>query len=246
MTIRRITTRCSCSRTTSTNRSRCAGGTTFHFVTDGIESALERAFEAADGADVRLGGGAATVREYLRAGLSTMLHFPMAPVLLGAGERLFDDDLGARGSTVTSVAEVVPGEGATHVVRAPCARRCGRVGGLGGVSRRWRGRRASRRWAAMVTPASEPSSNAPITPSPTPSPTHTYHSDLSLIAIAVMSRKIPIITGSETSTVLTIVMNKPRSASFSAASDCSNRLDPFASGTATSVLMMPSRSGEVT
>ena len=71
------------------------GGTTFHFVTDGIEPALERAFAAADGRDVRLGGGAATVRQYLRAGLVDELHVAVAPVLLGRGERLFDDLDGA-------------------------------------------------------------------------------------------------------------------------------------------------------
>ena len=67
------------------------GGTTFHFVTDGIESALEQATKAADGADIRLGGGAAAIRQYLRAGLIDELHFVVAPVLLGSGERLFDD-----------------------------------------------------------------------------------------------------------------------------------------------------------
>jgi dihydrofolate reductase len=67
------------------------GGTTFHFVTDGIEAALERAFEAANGADVRLGGGAATVQEYLRARLIDEMHIVIVPVLLGSGERLFDN-----------------------------------------------------------------------------------------------------------------------------------------------------------
>jgi dihydrofolate reductase len=66
------------------------GGTTFHFVTDGIESALDQAREAADGADVRLGGGAEAVREYLTAGLVDLLHLAIVPVLLGRGERLFD------------------------------------------------------------------------------------------------------------------------------------------------------------
>jgi dihydrofolate reductase len=66
------------------------GGTTFHFVSDGIESALEQAYAAADGADVRLGGGAATVQQYLRAGLVDDLHLAIVPVLLGRGERLFD------------------------------------------------------------------------------------------------------------------------------------------------------------
>jgi len=67
------------------------GGTTFHFVTDGHEAALERAFDAAGGADVRLGGGVATVREYLRLGLVDELHVAVVPVLLGRGERLFGD-----------------------------------------------------------------------------------------------------------------------------------------------------------
>ena len=68
-----------------------AGGTTFHFVTDGIESALERARDAAGGAAVRLGGGVETVHEYLRAGLLDELHVVVVPVLLGGGERLFDN-----------------------------------------------------------------------------------------------------------------------------------------------------------
>lgn len=67
------------------------GSTTFYFATDGTESALERALEAAGGKDVRIGGGAATVRQYLEAGLIDELHVPIVPVLLGAGERLFGD-----------------------------------------------------------------------------------------------------------------------------------------------------------
>ena len=67
------------------------GGTTYHFVSDGIESALDQAVAAADGRDVRLGGGAATVRQYLRAGLVDEMHVAITPVLLGRGERLFDD-----------------------------------------------------------------------------------------------------------------------------------------------------------
>jgi dihydrofolate reductase len=65
------------------------GGTTFHFTSDPIDQVLERAFEAAGGADVRLGGGAATIQQYLRAGLVDEMHVPIVPVLLGAGERLF-------------------------------------------------------------------------------------------------------------------------------------------------------------
>ena len=62
-----------------------AGGTEFHFVTDGIHAALERATAAAGGLDVRVGGGAATVRQYLRAALIDELHLAIRPVLLGAG-----------------------------------------------------------------------------------------------------------------------------------------------------------------
>jgi dihydrofolate reductase len=65
------------------------GGTTFHFVTDGIHAALARAQQAAGGRDVRLGGGVATVRQYLREDLVDEMHLAMTPVLLGAGEALF-------------------------------------------------------------------------------------------------------------------------------------------------------------
>ena len=65
------------------------GGTVFHFVTDGIEAALERARQAAGGKDIRLGGGVATIREYLRARLIDDLHIAVSPVLLGSGESLF-------------------------------------------------------------------------------------------------------------------------------------------------------------
>ena len=66
------------------------GGTTFNFVSDGIEAALERAFEAAEGRDVNLGGGAVTIQQYLRAGLVDEMNLAIVPVLLGHGERLFD------------------------------------------------------------------------------------------------------------------------------------------------------------
>jgi len=65
------------------------GGTTFHFVTDGIHAALQRAREAADGLDVRVGGGTATIRQYLQAGLIDQLHLAISPVILGSGENLF-------------------------------------------------------------------------------------------------------------------------------------------------------------
>jgi dihydrofolate reductase len=66
------------------------GGTTFNFVTDGIESALSQAFAAAGGQDVRLGGGAATIQQYLKARLVDEIHVAIVPIFLGAGERLFD------------------------------------------------------------------------------------------------------------------------------------------------------------
>src|SRR5262249_44862428 len=66
------------------------GGTTFHFVEDGIEAALQRAVDAARGNDVRLGGGVATIQQFLRAGLIDEMHIAIVPILLGGGERLFD------------------------------------------------------------------------------------------------------------------------------------------------------------
>jgi dihydrofolate reductase len=68
-----------------------AGGTTFHFVTDGIAAALQRARDAAGVQDVRVGGGVATIRQYLRAGLIDEMHIAVAPILLGSGENLFSD-----------------------------------------------------------------------------------------------------------------------------------------------------------
>ena len=66
------------------------GGTTFHFVREGIEAALKQAFDAAGGRDVRLGGGAATIRQYMNAGLLDEMDLAIVPILLGGGERLFD------------------------------------------------------------------------------------------------------------------------------------------------------------
>lgn len=90
------------------------GGTIFHFVTDGIEAALERAVQAANGKDVLLGGGVATVRQYLRAGLIDEMHLAISPILLGSGEHLFADiDTASLGYRCT---EHVPSQNATHVV----------------------------------------------------------------------------------------------------------------------------------
>lgn len=65
------------------------GGTTFHFVTDGIESALEKAKKAANGKDIRIGGGVSTIRQFLQAGYIDEMHLAFSPVFLGAGEHLF-------------------------------------------------------------------------------------------------------------------------------------------------------------
>lgn len=90
------------------------GNTTFHFVTGGIHEALDRARKAADGKDVRIGGGPSTIRQYLRAGLIDELHVAIAPVLLGAGERLFEEvDLRA---LRYECVQFVGSEKATHVV----------------------------------------------------------------------------------------------------------------------------------
>lgn len=90
-----------------------AGGTVFHFVTGGIQEALDRAKSAAGGLDVRLGGGVATIREYLRAGLIDELHLAVRPVVLGSGENLLKDvDLRALGYDCI---RHVAGERAMHV-----------------------------------------------------------------------------------------------------------------------------------
>ena len=90
------------------------GGTTFHFVTDGIHAALERARQAANGQDVRLGGGVATIRQYLQAGLIDELHLAICPVLLGSGEHLFANlDMVALGYHCT---KHIATTGATHCV----------------------------------------------------------------------------------------------------------------------------------
>ncbi|PDT37931.1 deaminase [Rhizobium sp. M10] len=92
------------------------GGTTFHFITSGIEEALDKAKAAAGDKDVKIGGGVATVRRYLQAGLIDELHFAVAPVVLGKGEAMFSGidlpDLGFR------VTEHVASEHATHIVLA--------------------------------------------------------------------------------------------------------------------------------
>ena len=90
------------------------GGTTFYFVTDGIESALEKAREAAKGKDVRVGGGVATIRQFLKADLIDEMHLAISPVFLGAGEHLFSGiDLPKSGFTDP---QVTYGEKAMHII----------------------------------------------------------------------------------------------------------------------------------
>jgi dihydrofolate reductase len=89
------------------------GGTTFHFVTDGIESALKQAQAAAGARDVRIGGGVSTLRQYLQARLIDELHLAVRPVVIGAGEKLFEGiDARALGY---ETAKTVMGERAMHV-----------------------------------------------------------------------------------------------------------------------------------
>jgi dihydrofolate reductase len=90
------------------------GNTTFHFVTGGHIEALDRAREAAHGMDIRIGGGASTIQQYLRAGLIDELHIAITPILLGSGERLFEGvDMVAQGYRCV---EHAASENATQVV----------------------------------------------------------------------------------------------------------------------------------
>ena len=89
------------------------GGTTFHFVTDGIESALEQAQAAANGADITLAGGAHAGQQYLAAGLVDELEISLVPVFLGSGERLFDN-LGASPPRLVQT-DVIEAPGVTHL-----------------------------------------------------------------------------------------------------------------------------------
>jgi len=89
------------------------GGTTFHFVTDGLESALTKAQQAANGKDVRIGGGVSVIRQYLAAGRIDEMHLAISPVLLGEGEHLFADlNLAKLGFAPF---RTIAGENATHV-----------------------------------------------------------------------------------------------------------------------------------
>jgi len=90
------------------------GGTVFHFITDGIESALEKARKAANGKDIRIGGGTSTIRQFLQAGYIDEMHLAFSPVFLGSGENLFAGiDLPQLGFTKT---ETAFGKRAAHVI----------------------------------------------------------------------------------------------------------------------------------
>jgi dihydrofolate reductase len=90
------------------------GGTVFHFVTDGIQAALEHALKAARGKDIRLGGGVSTIRQYLRERLIDEIHIAISPIILGSGEHLFSGiDLLALGYQCT---EHMSSEHATHLI----------------------------------------------------------------------------------------------------------------------------------
>ena len=92
------------------------GGTTFHFVSGGIEEALQKARAAAGAKDIKIGGGVETVRQYIQAGHVDEIHLAMAPVAIGRGEALFSGlDLRALGYRTV---EHVPTERATHIVLA--------------------------------------------------------------------------------------------------------------------------------
>jgi dihydrofolate reductase len=96
------------------------GTTTFHFVDDGIEAALERALEAADRNDVRVGGGAATIQRYLPAGLTDDMHLAIVPARLGGDERLFDHVNG--GPDGYECVEFVSSPTVTHARLSPTTR----------------------------------------------------------------------------------------------------------------------------
>jgi dihydrofolate reductase len=93
------------------------GGTTFHFVTEGIHVALERARDAAGGRDVALGGGAEVVQQYLKAGLIDEMEIHVVPVLLGGGARLFEHTDGRQ--TAYECARVVSSPSVSHYSYRP-------------------------------------------------------------------------------------------------------------------------------
>src|SRR3972149_889444 len=140
------------------------GGTTFYFVTGGIHEALDRARDAANGMDVRIGGGPNTIQQYLRAGLIDELHVAISPVLLGGGERLFEGiDVRALGYECV---QFVASEKATHaVLRRQGHNDASRPVAAGGAAAPPlnRNARAGRR-ALGLGPVTSPASPAPRSP----------------------------------------------------------------------------------
>ena len=110
------------------------GGTTFHFVTHGIESALERAGEAAGEKDVIVAGGASAIRQYLAAGLIDEIDLHLVPVVLGAGERLLE----GVGELNRAQLHAVDAPGLAHLSTASWSERPRRAGGIGGPKPCWR------------------------------------------------------------------------------------------------------------
>jgi len=99
------------------------GGTVFHFVSDGIHAALTRASEAAQGRDIRLGGGVATIRQYLRAALIDEIHVAISPALLGSGEHLLAGiDAPKRGYQCTEHVATANGSSRSHQAQMKPAR----------------------------------------------------------------------------------------------------------------------------
>jgi dihydrofolate reductase len=90
------------------------GGTTFHFITDGIESALKRAKGAANGKDVRIGGGVSVIHQYLNAGQIDEIHLALSPAFIGEGEHLFSG-INLHQLGFTNI-RTVAGENATHIL----------------------------------------------------------------------------------------------------------------------------------
>jgi len=90
------------------------GGTTFYFVTDGIESALKKAKNVSNGKDIRIGGGTSTVRQFIQAGLIDEIHLAIAPVFLGSGENLYSG-IDLSDPRFTQI-QKVNGEAATHIL----------------------------------------------------------------------------------------------------------------------------------
>ena len=108
-----IQSRCLCSDTRKTGTLGSKGTTTFYFINDGIQSALEKARQSAKGKDIRIQGGANTIQQFLNAGLVDEFFIHIAPVFLGSGIRLFDGI--DKDKYDIQIAEVIPSDLTTHL-----------------------------------------------------------------------------------------------------------------------------------